>query len=218
MRSSLTLLFGLCLLPLAELAAQAEDVNERLARGGYAAWVRNRSGCTLTIDRANAPVPAYTEGMVFLSHDIFDAVRPDGTMMREIPPRNVSVDGRAVARASNTAHLRVWVSESCGVSVTQQRKAEIIGDVESRIRFLESERASDRRGMIIGGALAALSFGVAAHYSSSDAADADTYSAVGLGAGLGFLLGGFTLRQFDAEDRRSLDLYRRFRAELTRPY
>lgn len=212
------LMLALLWLPVAEAGAQAEDVRERLARGGYAAWVRNRSGCTLTIDRANAPIPAYTEGMIFLSYDIFDAVRPDGTMMREIPPRNIAVDGRAVARASNTAHLEVWVSQSCGVSVTQLRKAELIGSVESRIRFLESERASDRRGMIIGGALAALSFGVAAHYSSSDAADADTYSAVGLGAGLGFLLGGFTLRQFDAEDRRSLELYKRFRAELTRSY
>lgn len=211
------LIVGLLCLPFTDLGAQAA-VDDRLARGGYAAIVNNRSSCTLSIDRASSPVAPAKIGMVFLSHDIFDAVREDGTVMREIPPRNVSVDGRPVARASNTAYLDVWVSPDCSVSVTQMRLAEMLGGVEARIRGLEAERAADRRGRVIGGALAALSFGAAAYFAGSDSEEAGSYSAISIGAGLGFLIGGFTLKQFDEQDRQMLEIQQRFRSELTRPY
>lgn len=211
------LALGLCCLPFAGVAAQ-DAANDQLARGGYAVIFRNASGCSVTVDGAREPLMPSTEGMRFLSHSIFDAVRPDGTMMLEMPPRSIRVDGREVARASRTAYLNLWVSGDCSVSVNQMRHAEMLGNVESRIRFLEGERAADIRTRIIGSTVALLGFGAAAYYSSSDAADADTYSAVGLGVGLGSLIGAFTLPRFDAQDREQLALNRRYRAELTRAY
>lgn len=206
----------LCASPATLQAQGAPD--DRLARGGYAAIVNNQSSCTLAIDRANQPVPPNTTGMIFLSHDIFDAIREDGTMMREIPPRKVLVNGRAVAQADNTSYLEVWVSQACGVSVTQMRLAEMLAGVDARIQSLEAERAADRRGRIIGGTLAALSFGAAAYFSGSDSEEASSHAAISAGVGLGFLVGGFTLQQFDARDRDVLRLQQRFRRELTRSY
>lgn len=214
-RALLTLAF--LAVPAAALQAQREDARERLDRGGYAAVVRNRSGCNLTIDRANTSVPAANDGLVFLSHDIFDAVNSDG-QLGAIPPREIRVDGRVAARVNSASHLEVYVSSDCSVTVYTPRKAELLANLDQQIRSLEDQRSSDRRGRLISGTLAALSFGAAAYFSGSDSDEAGTYTAVSAGAGLGFLLGGFTGSLFDDGDRRQLALYQRWREALTRSF
>lgn len=198
---------------LGSSALGAQAAQTPMNNGQYAAVIWNTSPCTVTIDRATQPVPANMSGVVALNHSLWDYVGPDGSMQQS-STRDIRTNGSLRMRVNAAAHLEMRVYRDCTLNVEQLSKDQLIANAEARVRYLEGKFSAERRSRIIGVALAAAAFGAAAHFSASDSEDAESYTAISIGAGLGSLLGTFSFSTVSDKDREDLDRDRKVLAEL----
>ncbi len=196
---------------------EAQAARESFTNGQFGAVIWNRSACTLSIQRATSNMPPNTSGFVTLNHSLLDYVESDGSMS-QTASRNLLVDGRVTARVNAASHLEVRVAGDCSLSYEQLSKAQLLENAETRVRYAEYMQREDRRSTILGVAIAGLAFGAAAYFAGSDSEDAETYSLVGVGAGVGMLFGTLSMRTFTADDRADLERDRRVRDKIKELY
>jgi hypothetical protein len=161
--------------------AQGAAAQQRLSNGGYAAWVWNRSGCSLSVDGGDNTLPAGHDGFLFLSTPV-DSGRPAAGA-----PRRILLDGRAIANVPRDSHVEVLAGPACdSARVEAVSREKLLETVTVTTRYLEFKKGERRLSAIASGVAAVASFWAATRFAARGSSDGRIYSGLAAVGGTAF--------------------------------